>query len=61
MVDTLSLKPTISKSKYSVKIFAKVKRDFLKEVVATVEMEEIPPELILIWDQIGIKIVPTTT
>jgi len=28
-------------------------------VVTTVEMEEIPPELILNWDQTGIKIVPS--
>ena len=26
-----------------------------------VEMEEIPPELILNWDQTGIKIVPSNT
>ena len=30
-------------------------------MVATVEMEEIPPELILNWDQTGIKIVPSNT
>jgi len=54
-------KLTTSKSKHCVKNFAKVKTDFLQEVVTTVEMEEIPPELILNWGQTGIKIVPITT
>ena len=54
-------KPTTSKNKHSVKDFAKVKKEFLQEVVITVEMENIPPELILNWDQNGIKIVPTKT
>ena len=54
-------KPTTSKSKSSVKDFAKAKKEFLQEVVSTVEMEDIPPELIMNWDQNGIKMVPTTT
>jgi len=54
-------KPTTSKSKNSVKDFAKAKKEFLQEVVTTVEMEGVPPELIMNWDQTGIKIVPTTT
>jgi len=54
-------KPTTSKNKHTVKDFARVKKEFLQEVVTTVEMENIPPELILNWDQTGIKIVPTTT
>ena len=29
--------------------------------MTTVEMEEIPPELVLNWDQTGIKIVPSNT
>ena len=36
-----------------------VKREFLEDVVATVEMEEIPLEVILNWDQTGIRIVPS--
>ena len=31
--------------------FAELKQRFLDDVVATVSMEEIPPELILNWDQ----------
>lgn len=54
-------KPTTSKSKNSIKDFQQIKKTFLQEVKTTVEMEDIPPELILNWDQTGIKIVPTTT
>ena len=52
-------KVTTAKSKYSVAEFQCLK--FLQNVVTTVEMEEIPPELILNWDQTGIKIVPSST
>lgn len=38
-----------------------MKKNFLDEVVTTVTMEEIPPELILNWDQTGVKIVPSST
>ena len=30
------------------------------DVCNIIEMEEIPPELILNWDQTGVKIVPTS-
>ena len=43
-------KPTTSKSKSSVKDFAKAKKEFLQEVISTVEMEDTPPELIMSWD-----------
>ena len=33
---------------------------FLADVVNTVAMEDIPPELVLNWDQRGIKIVPSS-
>ena len=36
-----------------------VKYSFLTEVVETVDMNDIPPELILNWDQTGINLVPT--
>ena len=49
-------KATTAKSKYAIADFDCVKRE---SVVATVEMEEIPPELILNWDQTGIRIVPS--
>lgn len=38
-----------------------MQKSFLNEVVATVTIEEIPPELILNWDQTGLKIVPSSS
>ena len=49
-----------SKSKFTLSNFAELKKSFLEDVVATVAMEEIPPELILNWDQTGIKIVSSS-
>jgi len=43
-------------SKFSVDNFAE---EFLQDLVTIVEMEEIPLELILNWDQTGMKIVPS--
>ena len=54
-------KVTTSKSKHSVANFKLLKEAFLQDVVTTVEMEEIPPHLILNWDQTGIKIVPSSS
>jgi len=54
-------KVTTAKSKYSIANFTQLKETFLNDIVATVEMEEIPAELILNWDQTGIKIVPSNT
>ena len=42
---------TTSKSKIGVENFCKLKEDFLQAVSSTVLMEEIPPEIILNWDQ----------
>ena len=53
-------KATTAKSKESVADFLERKQAFLREVVTTVEMEEVPVELILNWDQTGVKIVPTS-
>ena len=50
-------KATTIKSKYSTADFSKIKGSFLQSVVDTVTMEEIPPGLILNWDQTGIMIV----
>ena len=52
-------KATTAASKYSRDDFAERKEEFLTDLVDTVVMEEIPPELILNWDQTGIKIVPS--
>ena len=38
-----------------------MKESFLAEVTTIVEMEEIPPELILNFDQTVVKIVPSST
>ena len=54
-------KVTMSQSKYTATNFAEVKQKFLDDVVETVEMEEVCPELILNWDQTGIRIVPSST
>ena len=54
-------KVTTAKSKHAVAEFQRLKEQFLQDVVTTVEMEEIPSELILNWDQTGIKIVPSNT
>ena len=45
------------KRKFTISNFEELKESFLNEVVTTVFMEEIPPDLILNWDQTGIKIV----
>ena len=52
-------KATTAKSKYAITDFDCVKREFLEDVVATVEMEALPLELVLNWDQTGIRIVPS--
>ena len=54
-------KVTTAKSKHTIADFTWLKEEILQDVVATVEMEEIPPELILNWDQTEIKIVPSNT
>ena len=50
-------KATTTKNKFSVSNFSQLKKEFLDDVTSTVEMENIPPELILNWDQTGIKTV----
>ena len=54
-------KATTAKSKQSTAEFAELKENFLADIVATVTMEEIPLELTLNWDQMGIKMVPCST
>ena len=53
-------KATTSNSKYSPADFEDVKKRFLDEICQVVEMEEIPPELMLNWDQTGINLVPAS-
>jgi hypothetical protein len=54
-------KATTSKSKYTVSNFEDLKRAFLDDVVSIITMEEIKPELVLNWDQTGLKITPLLT
>jgi hypothetical protein len=53
-------KATTSKSKNSLVDFAERKAEFLDAVAEAVVMEEIPAELVLNWDQTGIKLVPSS-
>ena len=41
--------------------FTSMKKIFLNDLIATVEMKEIPLQLIFNWDQTGIKLVPSTS
>ena len=54
-------KATTAKSKHTPADFAAAKEAFLNDVVAVVTMDDIPPELILNWDQPGIHLVPAST
>ena len=46
--------------KMTVKEFEQLKREFLQDVIDTVEMESIPAELIVNWDQTGLNLVPAS-
>ena len=52
---------TTAKSKHTVANFAELKKTFVSELVTLVMMEDIPGELILNWDQTGIKFVPCSS
>lgn len=39
--------------------FKELKDQFLADITAEVVMNDIPPDLIVNWDQTGLKIVPT--
>ena len=54
-------KATTSMSKHTMTNFKEQKRKFLSDIATTVEMEEIPGELVLNWDQTGIRLVPSST
>ena len=53
-------KGTTAKSKFTGENLLRERKNFLEDLRATVEMEEISPELILNWDHTGIKLVPST-
>ena len=52
---------TTAKAKFSMNDFEEKRRKFFAELLDTVESEEILPELILTWDQTGIKLVPSSS
>ena len=54
-------KATTSKGKHTVTNFTQLKEAFLDDVDEAVTMEDIPVELILNWDQTGIKLVPCSS
>lgn len=54
-------KVTTSKGKHTVTNFTQLKEAFLDDVVEAITMEDIPAELILNWDQTGIKLVPCSS
>ena len=47
-----------STAKMTVKNFEELKEQFLLDIKAVVDMEDVPPELVFNWDQTGISIVP---
>ena len=49
-------KATTATSKYT----EEMKANFMQDVVSTIVVEDIPPELIVNWDETGIKMVPCT-
>ena len=50
-----------TKAKVAVEQFEALKTQYLFDIKATVEMMEIPPELVINWDQTDIKIVPVSS
>ncbi len=54
-------KATTAKSKHKPQDFIKLKEAFLADVSSVVEIEDIPAELILNWDQTGIRLVPAAS
>ena len=50
-----------TKSKMTVEHFEKKKEQFLQDIKSVVTMEEIPPSLIVNWDQTGINVPPASS
>ena len=49
---------TLSKNWVKSLLYRLKKQQILLDIRAVVEMEEIPPQLVFKWDQIGISVVP---
>ena len=56
----LSVTEATTKSKLTVQRFEELKQQYLLDIKAVVEMEEIPHDLIINWDQTGINYVPVS-
>lgn len=41
--------------------FKTLKKQFLEDIIDVVTMEDIPPELVLNWDQTGVNLVPASS
>jgi len=54
-------KATTAKGKFTMENFNEKRQEFLSNLLNIVEFEEIPPELVLDWDQIDIKLVPSAS
>ena len=50
-----------TKAKVSIPDFQKVKAQYLLDIKMVVEMDDIPPQLIINWDQTGIEYVPVSS
>ena len=50
-----------SKAKISIENFEAVKEEFLLEIKNVVSFDEIPPPLIINWDQTGINYIPVSS
>ena len=50
-----------TKAKVAVQKFDELKTQFLLDIKVVVEMDEIPPELVINWDQTGIHYVPVAS
>ncbi len=59
-MDFVRRKTTTAKSKFFQGKSFSAKINSLSDVVGIVQMEEIPPPLIINWDQTGLKIVPSS-
>ena len=60
-MDFVSRNGTTAKSKWTGENFQRLKQEFLEEIQAIITMEEIPPNLVMNWDQTGVKIVPLSS
>ena len=53
-------KATTAKSKEMINDFEGKKKEYLAQIQACIEMESIPDELVINWDQVGLQIIPSS-